>query len=175
MHDDAPSAVVPSGLVPVPEPLVFLAGAWATERTMLDRAGGATGTFTGTTTFTPDDGGLRWHEEGTARWASYQGPASRSYRIDADGTGMAVTFPDGRVLCRLDLSRGRAGDEHPCSPDTYRVDFTVPSPDTVRYSWDVIGPAKDLLLTTVLTRIGAGPLRPPTGPPRAPWKPSGGA
>ena len=37
-----------------------------------------------------------------------------------------------------------------------RVDFTVTSADTVEYSWDVTGPAKDQLLTTVLTRIRGG-------------------
>ncbi|WP_052273768.1 DUF6314 family protein [Arthrobacter sp. L77] len=174
MQHDAPTAAVPAGPVPVHDPIGFLMGAWATERTLLDRAGGVTGTFTGTTTFTADGGGLRWDEQGTVSLPHFRGPASRSYRIDAGdgGTGMVVTFPDGRVLCRLDLSRGHARDEHPCTPDTYRVDFAVPSPDTVRYSWDVTGPAKDLLLTTVLTRSGAG-LRPPTGARRPPSPPGG--
>ncbi|MBG6224631.1 hypothetical protein IWX63_001190 [Arthrobacter sp. CAN_A2] len=140
------------GPVPVPDPLTFLAGTWTTERTMLDRAGSATGTFTGTTTFTPDGGGLRWDEEGTACWSSYRGPAFRSYRVDVEDARVVVTFPDGRVLCRLDLGRGHARDEHPCSPDTYRVDFTVTRPGSIEYSWDVTGPAKDLLLTTTLTR-----------------------
>ncbi|MDQ0735879.1 DUF6314 family protein [Arthrobacter agilis] len=139
----------------VEDPMAFLAGTWSTERTLLDRAVGTTGTFSGTTLFTPDRGGLRWDEEGTVRWASFQGPASRSYRIDAgdggDG-GLTVTFPDGRVLCRLDLRPGAARDEHHCAPDTYRVDFVITSPVTIEYSWDVTGPAKDHLLRTVLTR-----------------------
>ncbi len=139
--------------IPVPDPLAFLAGAWSTRRRLLDRRSGTTGTFTGITTFTPDDGGLRWDEEGTVHWASFQGPASRSYRIGAEGSGLTVTFPDGRVLCRLDLRSGTARDEHDCSPDTYRVDFTVTAGDAIDYSWDVTGPAKDHLLTTVLTRI----------------------
>jgi hypothetical protein len=138
--------------VPVHDPIAFLTGTWTTERTMLDRSSGMTGTFTGTTIFTPDDGGLRWDEEGTASWGSYRGPASRSYRVDAEDVGMVVTFPDGRVLCRLDLSHGHARDEHPCSPDTYRVEFTVPRFDAIDYIWDVTGPAKDLLLTTALMR-----------------------
>ncbi|WP_104166503.1 DUF6314 family protein [Arthrobacter sp. SX1312] len=163
MQEDAPMAAMPAGPVPVHDPIPFLAGTWATERTMLDRAGGATGIFTGTTTFTPDDGGLRWDEQGTASWPHFQGPASRSYRVVADGTTLTVQFVDGRTLCRLDLSRGTARDEHLCSPDTYRVDFAVPSHHMVRYSWDVTGPAKDLLLTTTLRRRVQA-----SGPPGSP-------
>jgi hypothetical protein len=157
MHEAAPS----DGPVPVPDPIAFLAGTWATRRELLDRSTGTTGTFSGTTTFTPDDGGLRWDEEGTVCWASFRGPATRSYRIDPGVTGdpgdpgATVTFPDGRVLCHLDLRSGTARDEHACPPDTYRVHFTVTSYGTIDYSWDVTGPAKDHLLTTVLTRIGA--------------------
>lgn len=82
-------------------------------------------------------------------------------------TGATVTFPDGRVLCHLDLRSGTARDEHACSPDTYRVHFTVTAYGTVDYSWDVTGPAKDHLLTTVLTRTGA-PSAPSTDGPGAP-------
>ncbi|AUZ87852.1 hypothetical protein CVO76_09575 [Arthrobacter agilis] len=144
-HDSTPSAVG--------DPLAFLAGSWHTERRLLDRAGGLTGTFTGTTTFTPDDDGLRWEEEGIVAWPQFQGPAVRTYLVRRVRDGSAlVHFPDGRLLCRLDLTSGRAYDEHACAPDTYRVRFTATSATTVEYSWDVTGPAKDLLLTTVLTR-----------------------
>jgi hypothetical protein len=144
--------VASSAALPVVDPLAFLAGSWSTRRHLLDRSSGTEGIFTGITTFTPDDDGLRWDEEGTMSWPSFQGPASRSYRVTAQGTTMAIHFPDGRLLCRLDLRSGRAHDEHWCSPDTYLVDFRVPSFGTVEYSWDVTGPAKDHLLTTTLTR-----------------------
>jgi hypothetical protein len=144
--------VTASAVLPVDDPLVFLAGRWSIRRHLLDRSSGTEGIFTGTTTFTPDDGGLRWDEEGTVSWPSFRGPASRSYRITAQDTTMVVHFPDGRVLCRLDLRSGRAHDEHWCSPDTYLVDFRIPSYGTIEYSWDVTGPAKDHLLTTTLTR-----------------------
>ncbi len=147
-------AAAHDGPFPVADPVTFLAGTWSTRRDLLDRSSGATGTFSGTTTFTPDDGGLRWDEEGTVCWGSFRGPASRSYRIGAGHAGVTVTFPDGRVLCHLDLRSGTARDEHSCSPDVYRVRFTVMSAGTVDYSWDVTGPAKDHLLTTVLTRTG---------------------
>lgn len=141
-----------SGPLPVDDPIAFLTGTWMTERTMLDRTTGTAGTFTGTTTFTPDGDGLRWDEEGIACWGSHRGPAFRCYRIDAVNAEVTVTFPDGRVLCRLDLGAGQARDEHPCSPDTYYVQLTVTGHGSIDYTWDVTGPAKDLLLTTALTR-----------------------
>lgn len=149
MQDHAPPATLP-----VEDPLAFLTGRWSTQRGLLDRSTGARGTFSGTTIFTPDGGGLLWDEEGTVSWPTFQGPAFRSYRIAAEDDTLAVLFPDDRLLCRLDLRSGRARDEHACTPDTYIVDFRVTSPGTVEYSWDVTGPAKDLLLTTTLTREG---------------------
>lgn len=142
---------------PTPEgltlPLCFLSGSWGTDRHLLDRASGAEGRFTGTTVFTLDDGGLHWEEQGTVVWPSFRGPAARTYRVTSDSAEMlTVRFPDGRVLCTLDLRNATAQDEHLCGADTYSMAFTVPSPTTVQYSWDITGPAKDLLLTTVLTR-----------------------
>ena len=135
------------------EPLAFLPGSWGTDRHLLDRSSGAEGRFIGTTVFVPDDGGLLWEEQGTVVWPHFQGPASRSYRVTTEASGtMTVRFPDRRVLCTLDLRSGSAEDEHLCAPDTYRVALTVVSPTVVEYSWDVTGPAKDFLLTTVLTR-----------------------
>ena len=138
--------------VGVGDTLAFLAGRWSTRRELLDRTTGVTGIFTGITAFTPDGDGLRWDEEGTVAWPHFEGPASRSYRISASGAVATVHFVDGRVLCRLDLRSGTSRDEHACPPDTYRVQFTVTSPSTIDYTWDVTGPSKDQLLTTALTR-----------------------
>lgn len=142
-------------LLPVPDPIGFLLGTWTTQRHLLDRSSDIAGTFAGTTTFTADGGGLHWVEQGRVRWPSFEGPASRSYRV-VRGTGpeAEVHFDDGRLLCRLDLATGRAHDVHACPPDTYLVDFAVHSIDRIDYSWDVTGPAKDLLLTTILVRQG---------------------
>ena len=118
------------------------------------------GSFTGTTVFTHDDVGLRWEEQGTLVWPSFRGPASRSYRVTADPTGlMSIRFPDLRLLCTLELRSGAAQGEHLCGEDTYRMALAVPSFSTVEYSWDVTGPAKDLLLSTVLTRRRSDPHR----------------
>jgi hypothetical protein len=155
VHHAAASTTGPPPLLGVADPLGFLEGAWATHRVLLDRTTGSTGTFTGMTTFTPDDGGLQWDEQGTVQWPSFRGPAARSYRIERGaGSAIDVHFRDGRLLCRLDLATGRARDEHACFPDVYRVEFAVRSRDSVDFSWDVTGPAKDQLLTTALTRVG---------------------
>lgn len=171
MQDAAPPAlpVIPLPFA-VPDPIGFLLGSWTTRRHLLDRSTNTVGTFTGTTTFTPDADGLHWAEQGTVRWPSFEGPASRSYRVmPGVGTAVEVLFEDGRLLCRLDLSAGSARDHHDCPPDTYRVDFAVGSSDRIDYRWDVTGPAKDLLLSTTLTRVGAsrgpaGRTRPVPGP-----------
>ncbi|WP_298254135.1 DUF6314 family protein [uncultured Arthrobacter sp.] len=137
----------------VEDPIAFLTGVWSTERRLLDRASGISGTFSGLTTFTPDSDGLAWVEEGTACWPHFQAPASRTYRVSAVGATMIVRFPDQRVLCRLDLRTGRAQDVHGCPPDTYRVAFHIRAADAIEYSWDVTGPAKDQLLSTRLARV----------------------
>ena len=147
---------------PVTDAAGFLLGAWEAARTLVDAAGGRHGTFTGTTTFTADAGRLAWVETGTVSWPGFQGPASRKYLLE---TGPApsrldVLFPDGRPFHDLDLSTGFCTAEHWCSPDTYRIRFAVRTPDVIEYSWDVHGPAKDQLLTTVLRRR-ASPALPP--------------
>ncbi|MBG6216273.1 hypothetical protein IWX75_000717 [Arthrobacter sp. CAN_A6] len=147
---------------PVADAAAFLLGTWEAERTLMDNWGGRYGTFTGTTTFTPDDAGcLSWAETGTVSWQDFRGPAFREYLLEA-GTvpsSLRVLFPDRRPFHDLDLSTGSCTAEHWCSPDAYRIRFTVRTPDVVEYSWDVQGPAKDQLLTTVLRR------RNPPAPP----------
>lgn len=135
------------------DPLRFLAGTWSTHRQLLDRTSGVSGVFTGTTSCTPDGEGLRWDEEGTVSWPHFEGRALRTYLVRVSAPGVVqLRFPDGRLLCRLDLRSGPARDEHTCFPDTYRVDFAIVSRSRIAYCWDVTGPMKDLLLTTALIR-----------------------
>ena len=137
-----------------------LLGQWQLERTMLDRSTGVRGTFTGTVAFTPGGDGtegiLRQHETGTVVWPTFTGPAFRDYLLVPTGrpATMQVLFDDGRPFHELDLSSGRWSASHWCSPDTYQVSFAAPSPELIDYEWDVIGPAKDLLLRTSLRRLG---------------------
>ncbi|WP_051476634.1 DUF6314 family protein [Arthrobacter sp. Br18] len=150
---------------PVADAAVFLLGAWTAERTLVDNAESRRGTFTGITTFTPDDAGrLAWVEVGTVAWPAvgaptvvtpaFEAPAFRKYLLEPGATrsGLRVLFADGRPFHDLDLATGVCTAEHWCSPDTYGIHFLVRTPDVIEYSWEVHGPAKDQLLTTVLRR-----------------------
>jgi hypothetical protein len=52
----------------------------------------------------------------------------------------------------VDLTGAAADSAHWCSPDDYRVHYEAVGPDELHYAWDVRGPAKDLLLSSVLRR-----------------------
>jgi len=143
----------------------YLLGDWTVARTLLDRSTGTRGSFAGVVRFTetPDDGGLRLREEGTVSWASvpggpagtpFTGPASREYLLRPAGApdSMDMFFPDGRPFHRMGFGAQSSQDQHWCDPDTYRVQYTRIGPDEFHYQWDVTGPAKDQLLTSVLRR-----------------------
>jgi hypothetical protein len=151
--------VVESEYVPVADAAAFLLGRWHVERTVRDLAGDVTGTFRGTTEFTPapDAGpdhdphrGLRHFESGTFDWLGVERPAERTLFYgpgDEPGT-IVVRFADGRFFHDLDLRTGHHIADHPCAADLYRGEFTVTGPDRWRTVWRVRGPAKDLRLTT---------------------------
>ncbi|GAB15274.1 hypothetical protein ARGLB_083_01660 [Arthrobacter globiformis NBRC 12137] len=156
------------------------AGHWSVERTLLDRAAGTRGTFTGVVIFSPDgDGGLHFHEEGTVVWPSvkwpagdlpaeqgdtFTGPATRDYLLRPADTpdAMDMLFPDGRPFHRMSFSPEASQDRHWCDPDTYRVTYECHGENEFSYVWDVTGPRKDLLLESVLRRLPEPP-RPQTG------------
>ncbi len=114
----------------------YLRGSWSVDRTLLDRATGTSGTFTGVVRFTADDdGGLLWREEGTVRWATVGGTpftaqASREYLLQPADTPdvLDVYFPDGRPFHRMGFAGQTNQDEHWCDPDTYRVTYRVLGP-----------------------------------------------
>jgi hypothetical protein len=135
-------------------------GQWSVERQLLDRAAGTRGTFSGVVRFSPtDDGGLALREEGTMRWPTFTGPASREYVLKPAGRPdvLDVFFPDGRPFHRMSFTPEANLDKHWCDPDTYRVAYTAEGPDRFSYTWDVSGPSKDLLLTSELKRLGSEP------------------
>ena len=139
----------------------YLLGRWDLARTLLDRATGSRGSFRGVVVFSEsDDGGLRFREEGTMQWnpvggAPFTGPASREYLLRPSGTpeAMDVFFADGRPFHRMGFAGQSSQDSHWCDPDTYRVSYARVGPDEFHYRWDVSGPAKDLLLESVLRRV----------------------
>ncbi|TLM72718.1 DUF6314 family protein [Pseudarthrobacter sp. NamB4] len=131
------------------------AGRWTIQRDLLDRAEGTRGTFSGVVLFLPtSDGNLALREEGTMRWPSFTGPASREYVLRATERpdALDVFFPDSRPFHRMSFSPEASLDSHWCDPDTYRVSYAYESPERFSYTWDVKGPRKDLLLTSHLTR-----------------------
>lgn len=131
---------------------------WRVERDLLDRSDGTRGTFSGVVLFTPtDDDGLAFREEGTVRWPTFSGPASREYLLRTTGRPDALDFffPDGRPFHRMSFTPEANLDSHWCDPDTYRVTYTLEGPDHFSYSWDVTGPRKDLLLVSRLERMPA--------------------
>lgn len=134
------------------------AGRWIIRRDLLDRRDGTRGTFSGVVLFVPDDaGGLALREEGTMRWPTFTGPASREYVLKPAGQpdALDVFFPDGRPFHRMSFTPAANQDNHWCDPDTYRVSYTMGGPDRFSYTWDVAGPHKDLLLASRLVRGGA--------------------
>ncbi|MBD0423971.1 hypothetical protein H0H10_33235 [Streptomyces sp. TRM S81-3] len=155
-------------LWPVPDVLAYLAGRWRTERSVRDLASGDEGRFEGTTVFEASaGGGLLSRESGAFTWHGVTRPAERTLRFEPGATPAAadVRFADGRPFHALDLSSGHHVADHPCAADLYRGEFTVRDRDHWRTVWRVRGPAKDLLLTTDLTREPQSPPRTvPPGP-----------
>ncbi|WP_457965795.1 DUF6314 family protein [Arthrobacter sp. D1-29] len=138
----------------------LMAGRWTIERQLLDRATGTHGTFSGVVRFSvTDDGGLAYQEEGTMRWPSFTGPATREYLLKPAGgpDALDVLFADGRPFHRMSFSPEANLDRHWCDPDTYRVAYAMEGPDRFSYTWDVKGPNKDLLLASTLKRLAGTP------------------
>jgi hypothetical protein len=135
-------------------------GRWIVQRDLLDRSAGTRGTFSGVVHFVPvhlvsgGDGGLALREEGTMRWPTFTGPASREYLLTATERpdALEVFFPDGRPFHTMSFTPEANLDQHWCDPDTYRVAYNYGDADRFSYSWDVKGPRKDLLLTSTLVR-----------------------
>ena len=137
----------------------YLAGSWSVERTLLDRTSGTNGTFTGVVRYSLNpDGGLDYREDGTMQWPTHSGPAFREYVLKPGATAdsMDVFFPDGRPFHSMSFSERGNQDKHWCDPDDYHVSYVYQGPDSFSFTWDVHGPAKDLLLESHLVRIDAG-------------------
>ncbi|MGW8376712.1 DUF6314 family protein [Streptomyces sp. ODS28] len=143
--------------LPVPDAVAYLAGRWRVAREMRDAGSGHAGRFTGYAEFrAADDGTGEWlhSEEGVMEWAGAAREARRVLRLAPLGDGTAsVSFEDGRPFHELDLRQGRWSATHPCAADRYEGEFTVVSPDEWHLRWEVRGPAKDYVLSSVYVRM----------------------
>jgi hypothetical protein len=126
-------------------------GSWVLSRTIDDRLSGRPGRFDGTATFTPNENGLRYHEEGLLTLAD--GPplrATRAYLWRPDGDAVAVLFADGRPFHRF-TGTGQ-GTDHPCGADLYRVLYDFSPWPAWSATWSVSGPAKDYVMRSLYRR-----------------------
>ncbi|MEU7137649.1 DUF6314 family protein [Streptomyces sp. NPDC046261] len=156
-HDPVP--VSDAAPHPVPDVVAYLSGRWTVDRTLLDLATGAQGTFHGTAEFrAAGDGARVLHvEQGELTWNGSVNRAGRTLGLlpRPDGTA-EVTFADGRPFHDLDLRTGRWTARHPCARDLYDGTFTVVSPDEWHLRWYATGPAKDQLHRSVYRRQAEG-------------------
>jgi len=125
-----------------------LLGRWGLSRTMTDYRSGEQGSATGEVVVSTGRTGLQWTETVQLNWAGRVVPATRTYLLVDGDDGWWVRFDDERPF-----HPWRPGEEveHLCGPDVYRGLVTVDGAN-VRVRWHVTGPAKDLLLQTVLSQ-----------------------
>ncbi|PZE64341.1 hypothetical protein DEI83_12460 [Curtobacterium sp. MCBD17_021] len=126
-----------------------LLGRWDLRRTVHDRLADVTGTVTGSTVLrVDDDGSVHWHETGTMVFGARSTPVWRTLAVRPGRDGRwHVHFADGRPF--HDWIWG-ARVEHACAPDDY-TGLLTGTPDGWRVRWEARGPAKDLVIDSVLT------------------------
>ena len=124
------------------DPIALLSGRWSVERRLADLRSGHEGDFTGTASFVPDGGRLRWAETGRMRFRGHAGPAARQLSITAGPDGWTVEFGDGRPFHPLDLATGACTVEHRCGDDVYAGEYRLLGPDALDVHWRVTGPGK---------------------------------
>jgi uncharacterized protein DUF6314 len=136
--------------------LAFLRGAWHVDRRLSDHRRGLAGSFSGHAEFAPtaDPQLLRYAERGELRFAGHAGPAWRELLCRGlPGGAVDMRFADGRPFYRLDLGSGRWRARHLCAGrDDYVATFRVLSPDLLEERWRVLGPDKDYVSVTMLSR-----------------------
>jgi hypothetical protein len=135
--------------------IALLSGRWSVRRRLLDLRSGREGDFTGTASFEPEGGRLRWAETGRMRFGGHEGPAERRLSIVRGPDGWTVEFEDGRPFHPLDLATGACAVEHRCGDDLYAGEYRLLGPDALDVRWRVTGPRKD---QEILTTYRRGPV-----------------
>ena len=119
------------------------AGLWSVSREIVDHAGGPSGRFRGLVRLSPEDGGLRYSEQGMLTLGAQKLQARRAYLWRFAGVRTVdVLFEDGRPFHRFDWSRAESRDEHQCEADHYAVRYSF-ARETWHQHWRVTGPFKD--------------------------------
>jgi hypothetical protein len=141
------------GLHPVTDLEGYFGGRWVLDREIFDDSGARIGSFAGSATFTTEDVGLVYHEEGILELGRHRAPAHRTlhYRITGPGQA-AVHFDYGDFFHELDLREGCWRTSHPCRDDLYRGEYRVLEPDRWQQEWTVAGPTKNHTLITRFVR-----------------------
>lgn len=130
------------------------AGEWRLIRRMRDLKRREIGRLTGRASFTPDgSGALAFEEQGILTLGAMRTEARRAYRYEMTEAGFRVLFPDGRFFHEATLDDGTALVSHDCAPDLYRGRYRIESGDRWRLSWRITGPRKDLVISSVFSRL----------------------
>ena len=136
----------------------LLLGEWHMQRAITNRRWSCTAAFSGTATVAQRDPSdldtAEYLEAGTLRIGAHRGAAQRRLRYvrQDDGT-VIVTFPDGRTFLRCDLRSGWGSATHLCGDDRYDVTWRLHTRGVLVEEWQVRGPQKDYVASTVLRRL----------------------
>jgi len=113
---------------------------------------GVIGEFWGDCEFAPDGAGLVCREQGVLRFrgADYHSGRVSLWRFAGQGR-IEVRYEDGRPF--HDFAADTPEATQLCGEDRYRVSYDFG--DGVWFSrWEVVGPAKDYVMTTRYRRLG---------------------
>lgn len=130
-------------------------GVWALDRRIDDRRAGLTGRLEGQARFMAGQGGLLLTETGPLRYGDAAPlQAERRYLWREEAGGIAVYFEDGRPFHWFSADRTEA--RHECPPDLYHVRYDVSAWPEWRSVWQVTGPRKEYVMTSLYTRLSPG-------------------
>jgi len=137
----------------------YLHGAWRIDRLVEDRLAGATHRMHGNGAFQPDGAELAYSEAVSWTLDGQMLTGERAYRYAFPAPQAAprhaeVRFADGRLFHTLDVEDGHCEVAHDCPPDRYDGLYVLLDDDRFRVRWTVVGPRKDLVLSTLYSRVG---------------------